>query len=105
MAALDGTFGVTIPPINDYQDTSCLVAMMDLIISVDTSLAHLAGAMGKPAWILLPWVPDWRWQLAREDSIWYASVTLIRQTNDQSWSHVLNVVRSRLANLFPEASR
>ena len=62
----------------DFMDTAALCELMDLVISIDTSVAHLAGAMGKAVWILLPFSPDWRWLLHREDSPWYASARLFR---------------------------
>jgi hypothetical protein len=69
---------------------------MDTVISVDTSVAHLAGALGKPTWVLLPHVPDWRWLLERDDSPWYDSVKLYRQAQDRQWSPVLGQVASDL---------
>jgi len=55
----------------DFDDTAAVLALADLVISVDTSVVHLAGAMGRPVWVLLPFQPDWRWLLDREDSPWY----------------------------------
>jgi len=63
----------------DMADTAALIANLDLVISVDTAVAHLAGAMGKPVWLLLPFAPDWRWFLARPDSPWYPTMRLFRQ--------------------------
>ncbi len=74
--------------LNDFTDTSGLIANMDLIISVDTSVAHLAGAMGKPVWVLLPYSPDWRWMLDREDSPWYPTMRLFRQPEPGDWETV-----------------
>jgi hypothetical protein len=65
--------------IEDFSDTAALCDLMDLVISVDTSVAHLAGALGKATWVLLQYMPDWRWFLDREDSPWYRSVKLYRQ--------------------------
>ena len=64
--------------LNDFTDTAALCELMDVVVSVDTSVAHLAGAMGKPVWILLPFIPDWRWLLDREDSVWWKGVRLWR---------------------------
>ena len=66
--------------LTDFAETAALVCCLDLVITVDTSVAHLAGALGRPTWILLPWTPDYRWLLDREDSPWYPSVRLFRQT-------------------------
>jgi len=80
----------------DFADTAALIEAMDLVISVDTVLAHIAGAMGKPVWILLSWIADWRWMLNREDSPWYPSAVLIRQNWLGDWNQVIGVVRARL---------
>ena len=69
----------------DFADTAAVIANLDLIISVDTSVVHLAGAMGKPVWTLLPFVGDWRWLFNRQDSPWYPSVRLFRQTKRGDW--------------------
>ncbi len=86
--------------IEDFSDTAALCDLVDLVISVDTSVAHLAGALGKPTWILLPYTPDWRWMLHRDDSPWYPSVRLYRQTQERAWPSVLERMRSDLSG-FP----
>jgi hypothetical protein len=73
----------------DFADTAALCELMDLVISVDTSVAHLSGALGKETWILLPYAPDWRWLLDRDDSPWYESVKLYRQGEDRLYAPVL----------------
>ena len=85
--------------LRDFADTAALCELMDVAISVDTSVAHLSGALGKPTWVLLPHVPDWRWLLDREDSPWYDSVKLYRQDADRSWSSVLKRVANDLLRL------
>ena len=80
----------------DFADTAAVIAALDLVISVDTSVAHLAATMGKPTWILLPFRPDWRWQLDRDDSPWYPSVRLFRQTEPGDWDNVIERVRQAL---------
>ncbi|HEV7813667.1 MAG TPA: glycosyltransferase family 9 protein, partial [Janthinobacterium sp.] len=74
---------------DDFADTAALVANMDLVITVDTAVAHLAAAMGKPVWILLPFAPDWRWMLERSDSPWYPSARLLRQPAAGDWDSVI----------------
>jgi tetratricopeptide (TPR) repeat protein len=73
----------------DFSDTAALCVLMDLVISIDTSVAHLAGALGIPVWVLLTWVPDWRWLLDRDDSPWYPSMRLFRQKKRGDWDGVL----------------
>jgi ADP-heptose:LPS heptosyltransferase len=71
--------------LQNFTDTAALIENMDLVITVDTSPAHLSGALGKPTWLLLPFVPDWRWLLEREDTPWYPSMHLCRQTARGDW--------------------
>ena len=79
-----------------YADTAALIASLDLVISVDTSVAHLAGALAKPLWVLLPFTPDWRWQLDRDDSPWYPTARLFRQDATREWDSVMARVRTAL---------
>jgi len=81
----------------DFADTAAVLEQLDLIITVDTAVAHLAGAMGRPVWILLPFVPDWRWMLDRDDSPWYPSVRLFRQRRPHDWSDVVQDVVGALS--------
>lgn len=81
----------------DMEDTRRLIAELELVITVDTSVAHLAGSMGKPVWMLLPYVADWRWLRDRADSPWYPTARLYRQTRPGDWAAVLWRVRRDLA--------
>jgi tetratricopeptide (TPR) repeat protein len=81
----------------DFAETAGLVANLDLVITVDTAAAHLAGAMGKPVWLMLPTTPDWRWQLNREDSPWYPSLRIFRQRRPKDWAGVIAEVATALA--------
>lgn len=80
----------------DFADTAALISELDLVISVDTSVAHLAGALGKPVWILLPYVPDFRWLLERSDSPWYPTARLFRQDRLGDWANVIDKVLAEL---------
>jgi tetratricopeptide (TPR) repeat protein len=82
--------------LHDFADTAALVAEMDLVIAVDTSLAHLAGALGKPLWLMLSWAGEWRWLQDRTDSPWYPTATLFRQPVLDDWSDVLATMMARL---------
>jgi ADP-heptose:LPS heptosyltransferase len=84
------------PAIEDMADTAALIANLDLVIAVDTSVAHLAGALGKPVWLLLPLSPDWRWLLDREDSPWYPGMRLFRQERLGDWQPVVERVQRAL---------
>jgi tetratricopeptide (TPR) repeat protein len=83
-----------------FHETAALCECLDLVISVDTSVAHLSGALGRKTWILLPRVPDWRWLLDRSDSPWYPTMTLFRQERRDDWTGVLGQLGSRLASDF-----
>jgi ADP-heptose:LPS heptosyltransferase len=72
------------------------VSCLDLVITVDTSVAHLAGALGRPTWILLPYTPDYRWLLDRDDSPWYPSARLFRQNESRDYANVIDCVRAEL---------
>jgi ADP-heptose:LPS heptosyltransferase len=78
--------------IADFSDTAALCVLVDLVVSVDMSVAHLAGALGVPVWVLLTVVADWRWLLDREDSPWYPSMRLFRQKKNGGWDSVLGQV-------------
>jgi tetratricopeptide (TPR) repeat protein len=82
--------------LDDFADTAAVVALVDLVISVDTSVAHLAGALGRPVWVLLPFSPDWRWTLAGESSRWYPTARLFRQPSLGDWDSVVERLRGEL---------
>ncbi len=87
--------------LTDFAETAALIQNLDLVICVDTAVAHLAGAMGKPVWILIPFEPDWRWMLNRSDSPWYPTMHLFRQTTQGNWNEVIDRVRHVLAEYQP----
>ena len=82
--------------LTDFTETAALMSCLDLVISVDTSVAHLAGALGRPVWTLLPFTPDYRWLLERDDSPWYPTMRLFRQDARRSYAEVIARVRSEL---------
>ncbi|MSP01670.1 MAG: tetratricopeptide repeat protein [Acetobacteraceae bacterium] len=82
--------------IRDFADTGALIEAMDLVITIDTAVAHLAGALAKPVWIMLPFNPDWRWLLGREDSPWYPTARLFRQTEWRGWDNVVQRIARAL---------
>lgn len=84
--------------LNDFADTAAVIAQLDLVITIDTSVAHLAGALGKQVWVLLPFDSDWRWMLHREDSPWYPTMRLFRQPQPGDWPSVFVLVNEALQN-------
>jgi ADP-heptose:LPS heptosyltransferase len=82
--------------LDDFADTAAVLALVDLVITVDTSVAHLAGAMGRPVWVLVPISPDWRWTLSGDSSRWYATARLFRQPSLGDWDSVIDRLRSEL---------
>jgi len=88
--------------LQDFSDTAGIIQSLDLVISVDTSVAHLAGAMGKQVWIMLPYSPDWRWPVDRDTSLWYPTATLLRQPAVGDWDSVINTMTAALASLETE---
>ncbi|MEG3900488.1 tetratricopeptide repeat protein [Microcoleus sp. B4-C5] len=85
------------PHLNDFADTASAISQLDLVISVDTAVAHLAGALGKPVWVLLSFAPDWRWLLDREDNPWYPTARLFRQSQPESWQELFEEVQAALS--------
>ncbi|MBC6471944.1 MAG: tetratricopeptide repeat protein [Hormoscilla sp. GM102CHS1] len=88
--------------INDFADTAAVIQALDLVITVDTAVGHLAGALGKPVWVLLPFVPDWRWMLHRPDSPWYPTMQLFRQQQPGNWSEVFLAVQRALQSFLAD---
>jgi hypothetical protein len=86
--------------ISDFADSAALIAELDLIVTVDTATAHLAGALGKPVWLLLPYVPDWRWGLEGESTPWYSTMRLFRQTAADEWLPVIKRVAGALREVL-----
>jgi len=91
--------------LNDFTETAALIKNLDLVIAVDTAVAHLAGAMGKETWTLLHFAPDWRWMLGREDSPWYPMMRLFRQRQRADWSDVVARVTSELRGRYSDPRR
>jgi Tfp pilus assembly protein PilF len=93
------------PDLPDFAATAAALHALDLVITVDTAAAHLAGALGRPAWLLLPFVPEWRWLLERDDSPWYPSLRLFRQSSPGDWSGVLDRVADALRDRALQMTR
>lgn len=85
------------PGIEDFADTAARLMQLDLLIAVDTSVVHMAGALGRPVWMMVPFVPDWRWFMDRSDSPWYPSMRLFRQEQMGDWASVVEPIRAALA--------
>jgi tetratricopeptide (TPR) repeat protein len=85
----EGAIDDLAPALGDFVESAAAVSALDLVITVDTAMAHLAGALGKPVWVLLPWVTDWRWMLRRDDNPWYPTMRLFRQERGEPWSAVI----------------
>ena len=82
--------------LTDFVETAALIQNLDLVISVCTSVAHLAGTLGRPTWVMLPYVGDWRWLIGRDDSPWYGSVRLFRQDERRDYAHPIARLREAL---------
>lgn len=93
------------PEIQDYGDTMAIIENLELVVTVDTSVGHLTGAMGKPVWIMLPYAPDWRWLLNRNDSPWYPTARLFRQAANRDWQPVMASVAAELSALNPPGKK
>lgn len=89
------------PGLVDFSETAAAITALDLVITIDTAVAHLAGALGKPVWVLLPFAPDWRWQQNRYDSPWYPTMRLFRQSRHGDWHAVLKDVAATLTAALP----
>lgn len=88
--------------LQDFSDTAAVMELLDLVISVDTAVVHLAGAMGKLVWIMLPYSPDWRWPVDSDTSLWYPTATLLRQPDAGDWDGVVNAMTAALASFDAE---
>src|SRR5439155_18588388 len=89
----------------DFMEMAALIRNLDLVVTVDTALAHLAGALGVPVWVALPFAPDWRWLLHREDSPWYPTMRLFRQTEPGNWAEVFERIAGELQGRLAATSR
>jgi Flp pilus assembly protein TadD len=101
--AVQGKVRDLAPHLTDYAETAAAISQLDLVITVDTSVAHLAGSLGAPVWMLTPFAPDWRWLLEREDSPWYPTMRLFRQPVAGDWDSVMKSVEHELHRLLSAA--
>jgi|GEM_PF-287098 len=93
------------PELKNFADTMAVLENLDLLITVDTAVGHLAGAMGRPAWLMLAYAPDWRWQLGRAETPWYPGMRLFRQNAGRAWETLAGDIARALAARFPDATR
>jgi ADP-heptose:LPS heptosyltransferase len=93
------------PDIDNFVDTAALMASLDLVVSCDTAVPHLAGALGRPVFTALPYVPDWRWLRERDDSPWYPTMRLFRQRTPQNWSELFERIAAAAADLASAQQR
>jgi hypothetical protein len=93
------------PDLKDFGDTAAALAALDLLVSVDTAPVHLAGALARPVWVLMPFAPDWRWRLHRADTPWYPTMRLVRQPKVGDWDSVFETVRIDLLALAGKKRR
>jgi hypothetical protein len=84
------------PQLSDFAKTAAAIGQLDLIVSVDTAVAHLAGALAKPVWLMLPFAPEWRWLLDCENIPWYPTMRLFRQSAPDDWASVVNRIKHEL---------
>jgi tetratricopeptide (TPR) repeat protein len=89
---------------NAFMETAAVMKCLDLVITIDTSIAHLAGALGVPVWVALPFAPEWRWLLGREDSVWYPTMRLFRQTEPGNWHRVLERIAGEVSKLVAKTT-
>ena len=89
--------------LDDFSDTAAVLALCDLVITVDTAVAHLAGAMGRPVWVLVPFSPDWRWTRDGETTPWYPTTRLFRQVSLGDWDSVIAGVAAELKRFISTA--
>jgi hypothetical protein len=94
---------VRLDPAAELADTAALIDALDVVVTVDTSIAHIASALGKPTWVMLPYAPDWRWGIAGERTPWYASARLFRQSSVGDWTGVIAEVAHALVDWRTEA--
>ena len=85
--------------LKDFADTAAVISQLDLVITVDSAVAHLAGALGKPVWVMIPAIPDWRWQTERNDSPWYPTMRLFRQSMNGDWKHTITSMTDQLRDV------
>ncbi len=104
-AVFGGAIEDLAPDLTDFAETAAAISNLDLVVSVDTAVVHLAGAMGRPVWTLLPFMPDWRWLLDRDDSPWYPSMRLFRQKAAGEWPGVIKRLTAEIIKQAAKSAR